>query len=138
MQTFSLCSWSPLSALHNVGRSGKLEKNLVGLKEIWSRNLIRKVIRGSAPKRPKRCHKVRIHRPTNNLKVVRFRPTHMSHVRHQSHLKEPFDQETFIYQIPVNPTRFCSKLPERPTLCSADNGDQLHRLNYGDVDHNWF
>ena len=70
----SLCRWSPLSTLHNVSCSGKFEKNLVGLKGIRSSNLIRKLILGSAQKQPKRSHQVRIYRPTNNLKLVRFRP----------------------------------------------------------------
>ena len=70
----SLWRSSPLSALHNVGRSGKFETNLVGLKWIWLSNLIRKVIWGSAPMQPKRSHQVRIYRPTNNHKLVRLWP----------------------------------------------------------------
>ena len=33
-------------------------------------------------------------------------------------------------QIPFNPARFFSNLPERQRLCIADYGDDLHRLNF--------
>ena len=33
-------------------------------------------------------------------------------------------------QIPFNLTRLFSNLPQRPRLCSVDNGDHLHRLTF--------